>query len=332
MSRTDSFGGTTVEAQLDCITDVIATPTSMYSASAGIRKVLCGVQHDVESPAGRYAVSLAQGWLRSGEPHSVNGIVDGFSIVQCLPFGAWTWGAGGAVNPCSVQWEQAGYVTFTREMWLGIEKTDGTATYERPDGTRVVWTALMNQQMAAQFVNFATMVAQTNQYFHWGVPRFGTQDEFNQMLNGVEVGVWFAHNDVSNWDPQHRTSHTDHSPNYPRAEHMALAGRIFLGNSPIIPPAPTPPAPTPPAPEDDMYGDDDRARDVKAAAAVAAVKAELDALKGEVDTILKSTSYIGALVDWIIGPIPAKGKPRDTTRGIGGRVLALVNSKAGAKR
>ncbi len=112
--------------------------------------------------------------------------------------------------------------------------------------------------MAAQFVNYATMVAQTNHHFGWGAPRYGTQDEFNQMLEGVEVGVWFAHNDVSNWDPQHRTTHTDHAPNYPRNQHMALAAQIYDGSKPtppaVIPPVVIPPVTPIPLKEDWMDG------------------------------------------------------------------------------
>ncbi len=235
MTMTASYGGTSVASQLPSVTAVIPTPAAMYTQKRITVRI--GVLHCLQCPILTTARSIASGYLRSGDPHSVTGVIDQADTVQTLPLGTWTWGCGSDGNPIADQWEQSGYAQQTKAQWLGEDSAIGT-TFQNDAGQAITWTTAMATAAKAQFQRVAQMIADTNHIHGWGAPAWGTKADLLAAIGGATVGKWFTHNDITQWGPSHATTHWDPGPDYPRDELMALAGKLYSGTTPTPTPAP----------------------------------------------------------------------------------------------
>lgn len=229
----------------------VIAPAADGNYTDAYRNHLIDTLHDIECPPGHGWVAALLGPDYMGGSNaavSVQLMADAGAVGQGAPLGLQCWHIGGPGNQLSDGLEQAGYACFTRAMWLGTEKVG--ATYTRPDGQVVTWTAQNNADMAAQL----ELVARTFAELHRvkGTPlRWLTLAELRQAHDDYEAGRaqtvtgFCRHRDWTDADASN-TSHHDTGDFYPTDVLMAKA--VAYAN-------PTPPAPAQP-PEDTLLDAD----------------------------------------------------------------------------
>jgi hypothetical protein len=205
--------------------------------------------HDIECPPGRGWVVSLMGPNYLGNPAtqaSAQLMVDAADIGQGTTLGMQAWHVGGPGNQISDGVEQAGYASFSRAMWLGME-TIG-ATYLLPDNTTSAgWTEQNNRDMAAQLELVAKLMAELNRVDGTRLAWLN-ETEHRQAVtdydNGVAISVsgWVRHEDWTNRQLSN-TSHHDTGDHYPTDVLMAKA--IAYANPVVTPPAPSTPTPAP---------------------------------------------------------------------------------------